>query len=349
MNADVAPEKQIKLAWGPGSLSGLYAIVEEIAAKDLNNLYRTSCFFADPNRYKSFCAVYAVMRIVDDRIDEILARNDVSDEELVREHAVLEAWHRCVSSCLSGLEPEEHDLLGSDHPQIKEILTTFTESSNLFPVPATLWDNFFEAMRWDLEGRGFGTFAEFVEYTEGASVAPTTIYLYLIVAAQQSDGNTYQPPPQFDLIRCGRDLGLFAYLGHILRDLAYDISTGENGLFYLTDEDMAAHGVFKESLLSDLESGSSGSGLQALVHDLVERARISAKNGRAGFQVLGGQLDPDCAFILEMIVGMYERVLDKIASCSYDVMSGKHKLTDLEKMQIAVETAESLGLKLHVG
>ena len=77
MHSGAAPEKQIKQVWGPGSLSGLYAIVEEIAAKDLNNLYRTSCFFADPNRYKSFCAVYAVMRIVDDRLDEIIARNDV--------------------------------------------------------------------------------------------------------------------------------------------------------------------------------------------------------------------------------------------------------------------------------
>ncbi len=349
MHSAITPEKQIKQAWGPGSLSGLYAIAEEIAAKDLNNLYRTSCFFIDPNRYRSFCAMYAVMRIVDDRIDEILAGDDVSDEELVREHEILEAWHRCVSSCLSGARPDEHDLEKIGHPRIEKIIATFTEASALFPVPAALWDNFFEAMRWDLEDRDFGTFAEFVEYTEGASVAPTTIYLYLITASFQSERNAYHLPSEFDLIQCGRDLGLFAYLGHILRDLACDISSGERGLFYLTGEDMDTHGVSRESLITDLESGTSSPGLQSLVRDLVERAWMSGKNGRAGLQVLEGQLDSDCAFILEMIIRIYERVLDKIASCSCDVMTDRHKLTDLEKIQIAAETAESMGLTLHLG
>ena len=131
MHSSVIPDNNIKQIWSPGSLSGLYTTSEEIAAKDLNNLYRTSCFFADPNRYKSFCAVYAVMRIVDDRVDEILARDTVSEEGINREREILEAWHGCVSSCLAGSNPEETELEGTGHPQIREILKAFTESSKL--------------------------------------------------------------------------------------------------------------------------------------------------------------------------------------------------------------------------
>jgi hypothetical protein len=32
------------------------------------NLYRTSCFFRDMERHRAFCAQYAIMRLVDDRV-----------------------------------------------------------------------------------------------------------------------------------------------------------------------------------------------------------------------------------------------------------------------------------------
>jgi phosphate-selective porin len=37
----------IEAAWAPGAFSG---VAESIAAKDLTNLYRTSCFFREEDR-----------------------------------------------------------------------------------------------------------------------------------------------------------------------------------------------------------------------------------------------------------------------------------------------------------
>lgn len=347
-SAVVPGNKSIKQVWKPGSLQGADAVAETVAAKDLNNLYRTSCFFADAERYRVFCALYSVMRIVDDRVDDVLARKGVGAEERAQERDILEAWHRIVTACLEGSSPAEDDIRGSDYPRIDELLTAFKEAIRKFPVPAVLWENFFTAMRRDLEQYGFATYSEFLEYTEGASVAPATIYLYLIAAEQDSEEDAFYPPSDFDLIQCGRQLGLFTYIGHILRDLARDLAAGDQGLLYLAADDMAAHGLTAQTLLTDLASGSSSPPLRALTCDLVERARAAAERGRACMQVLEGKLSSDRAFILELIVRIYEKVVEKIAACSYDLMADHHKLTDLEKDEIALEVAESMGLSVSL-
>ena len=69
--------------WCPGSLSGTDGTAEAIAAIDFNNLYRTSCYFVDPERYRAFCALYAIMRVVDDRVDEVLAQGCPEEEAIL--------------------------------------------------------------------------------------------------------------------------------------------------------------------------------------------------------------------------------------------------------------------------
>jgi hypothetical protein len=57
-----------------------YRVTEAIASRDHNNLYITSSFFMDRMKYKAFCAFYAVMRLVDDRIDNLPLSNKQNEE-----------------------------------------------------------------------------------------------------------------------------------------------------------------------------------------------------------------------------------------------------------------------------
>lgn len=49
-----------------------YRVTEVIASRDHNNLYINSSVFKDRLKYKAFNAIYAVMRIVDNRNDNLL-------------------------------------------------------------------------------------------------------------------------------------------------------------------------------------------------------------------------------------------------------------------------------------
>ncbi|HSL83504.1 MAG TPA: hypothetical protein VLF66_12075, partial [Thermoanaerobaculia bacterium] len=87
---------------GSDPLREAYSQAETIAARDLNNLYLTSRFFADPNRFRAFCVFYAVMRLVDDRVDELCARRGVPEAEREGVAAEVEAWRLAVEGAYRG-------------------------------------------------------------------------------------------------------------------------------------------------------------------------------------------------------------------------------------------------------
>jgi phytoene synthase len=334
----------VDAAWAPGALSGASGVAESVAAKDLNNLYRTSCYFRDIERYRAFCAMYAVMRVVDDRVDNLLAQPNFASSRWAQTLAVVTAWHHVVRACLSGRRPASADCLGCDDSHIDELVVAFADAVERFPVSVQLWDDFFAAMLRDLERNGFATYRQFLEYARGAAVAPTTIYLHLITAERRRDENVFDAPRDFDIMRCGQALGRFAYLAHVLRDLREDLAIGEHGLLYLAADDMAAHGVTEGSLRRDARAGTASPHQRALVRDLAARAWRFAKEGRQYLAALDGKLSADRAFVLELIVGIYEGVLRKIVSCSHDVMGERHRLTSGEKERIAVGIASAQGV-----
>ncbi len=336
----------VEAVWAPGVLSGANAVAESIAAKDLTNLYRTSCYFRDKERYRAFCAMYAVMRVVDDRVDNLLAQPHLTPSDRAQTVGVVEAWRRAAKACLSGCRPKLEDRVTCDHPHTDELLVAFSGAVEQFPVPVQLWDDFFAAMLQDLEREGFATYRQFLEYAEGAAVAPTTIYLHLITAERRADERVFDAPRGFDLVRCGRALGRFAYLAHILRDLRSDLATGEHGLLYLAEDDMTAHGVSVESLRRDAAAATASPRLRALVRELVERASTLAREGHTCSSALDGRLSADRGFVLKLIMGIYEGVLGKIVSCSHDVMAGRHRLTTAEKGRIALDIATAQGVAL---
>jgi phytoene/squalene synthetase len=325
------------------SLAACYSIAEAIASRDKNNLYLSSRYFGDANKYRAFCALYAVMRVLDDRIDSLPSRAGLSATGRAAEHAVVDRWARAVEDCFAGREPVVPAPADAAHPDGAALLCALADAVRRFPVPPGLWRNFFAAMHRDIDCPRFATYREFLDYAEGATVAPTTIYLYLVASAADGAG-TYRLPAGFDLLDCGRQLGRFAYLGHILRDLAADLATGDEGLLYLARDDMDAHGVSEETLFADLARKEASPPLRGLVADLVARARGFLEEGRRLMRALEGKLTPDCAFILELIVTIYREVIDRIEACGCDPLSGGHQLSTGDKKRIAFRLATRSGL-----
>jgi phytoene/squalene synthetase len=323
----------------PCQLTGVDAVAEAIAARDANNLYRTSCFFQDPERYRSFCAQYAVMRVVDDRIDALPARTSLTPLEVATERDVVDAWRCAVEAVYAGQNLCCGVLRRTGHAQARELLTALRSALHLFPVPCMLWRNFFDAMARDVEQPRFRTYTDFLAYAEGATAAPTTIYLYLLTAQRRAPGDgPYVTPAGFDLLRCGRALGLFAYLTHILRDLPDDVGGNRGahgeGLLYVAEDDLASHQLTPAMLNEDRVRGCSRAALRQLVFTLIVRSRAALAEGQRYLTMLNGQLSPDCAFILRLIVALYVKTLQKIEACGGDPMRRCHTLTEAEKEAI---------------
>lgn len=331
----------------PSSLVGdsSFEVSEAISARDLNNLYLTSCYFRDRERFQAFCGLYALMRVIDDRVDAITDRTALSDQERDREHGVIDAWASAFIAAVEGVEISRQDLFACETADAPALLEAAARSMRLFPVPLVLWQRFFRAMHADVDQARFATYAEFLDYTEGASVAPTTIYLYLLAAERQGEG-PYLVPSGFDLLTCGRHLGTFAYLAHILRDLAEDLEATDQGLVYLSTEDLAAYGLDEEALRQDLQKREARPKLRELVAELAGRSREHLAAGRALLAPLAGRLEKDCDFILELIVTLYDQILRRIEAADDDPMRGEHQLTLEQKQEIAMAVAARVGFEI---
>lgn len=334
---DLAPKR-------PVPLEGSYAAAEAIASRDRNNLYLTSCFFQEPAKYKAFCVFYALMRVVDDRVDGLLDRVALSERDRCREREVVSAWDEAVTEALLGRTATRAVVRECDHPHAADLLDAFADSATVFRTPPALWTDFFRSMQWDLDHDRFDTWQQFLTYAQGASVTPTTIYLRLLASRSDPSTGAFSLPQGLPIAKCGRQLGTFAYLAHIVRDLAEDLQTGARGRLYVTSEDMILHGVTYGGLTRDLKKKRASRATRALVADLLGRARHHLGEGRTTAAALQEKLEKDCAFILELIITMYERVILKIEACGHDPLAGRHRLTAAEKQGVALDVARRLAL-----
>jgi len=301
-------------------LDDALGLCEEISARDQSNLWLVSQFLQDRRRYEAFIAMYAVMRVVDDRVDSLPGPHRLTPGDRALALAELDRWEARIGSALAG------------SPSNDPLDLALAAAARLFQAPASLWVNFLRAMRFDVDHDRIDTAARFLDYAEGATAAPTTIYLYLL-AARPDEAGRYTLPPlpgPFDLLECGRSLGVFAYLAHILRDVAKDLGLGERGRIYLPIEDLAAAGLSEADYRSIVGSGAAtpappGGGdarWDRLVAITLQRARAFESTGAAKARARFPLMDEDCRFILSLIIRTYGRLLDRIEADPRCMLSG---------------------------
>jgi len=326
-------------------LSDVHKVAEAIARKDKNNLSLTSSFFKDKTKYRVFCSYYSLMRVVDDHIDSLPSYDQRSKKLIDEELKFLDSWERIVTSSIRGIFPDKKLLTATGCNEAEAICESFIDSYKTIPVKKKLWTNFFNAMRSDISSNEFATWSDFIDYSEGATVAPTTIYLTLIASKFNTSMNRYEAEKNFDILECGRNLGLFAYLGHIIRGLAKDIRE-ESTRICISNEDMTAHGLSIDTITKDVFKRQADPKTRNLIMDLLLRAKNYHDNGRAIAEEIMDFLESDCRFILELIITIYENIIKKIESTDCNPMSNIHYLTRREKAKIVKSVAYQTGFPL---
>lgn len=201
--------------------------------------------FWDKDRFEAAKVCYRFMRKIDDMIDDRKAEINSLDEceKNLFTNKVYD-WTECLQ-----------DKSVSD-PMIAEVV----EVIGKYNIPLNLFNNFASSMIYDIHNDGFPDIQSFLEYAEGASVAPASVFLHLCCL---NNGDINYVKPSMDLLELARPCAIFSYLVHIIRDFQID---QQNNLNYF------AHDLLKANNLSsyDLKTMANGAPISANFRNLIE-------------------------------------------------------------------------------
>jgi phytoene synthase len=167
------------------------------------NILIAASFWED-DRYHAARVCYRFMREIDDMVDDRKSsekRISCMEKQLLSEK--VNNWINCL------------DKNTGNDPFLQELINTV----DTYKIPLLYFHNFAEAMQYDINHNSFPTFQSFIEYAEGASVAPASIFVHL--CCLQKENGSYEVPP-IDILEVARPCAIFSYLVHVIRDFQKD-------------------------------------------------------------------------------------------------------------------------------
>jgi phytoene synthase len=270
--------------------------------KDHPNILVAANFW-DQERFCAAKACYKFMRAIDDLIDNHKAKNKlIAVGERKDFISNVEEWMRMIiisKEC----NPEQAELL---------------ETIQRFRIPVWPLEAFAKAMIYDINNDGFPTLKAFLNYSEGASVAPAAIFVHLN-SISKKDGVYVNPP--FDVKWAATPCAIFSYLVHIIRDFQKDQL---NNLSYFAD-DLIIQCKLSRKKLHEFAMGKPVDEkfrrLIGIYYKLADEYRIKTYDVIREIRPL---LEPGYQLSLEIIFNLYLMVFERI-----DLVHGRFTTEEL--------------------
>jgi phytoene/squalene synthetase len=229
--------------------------------------------------------------MIDDMID-----NRKADQEVLNclERQMFTDRVNTYIDCLEMVDPGD--------PLIAEVIRTV----HTYKIPLALFRTFAASMIHDIHHNGFGTFEEFLAYSEGASVAPASVFVHLCCLGRI---NGSYLAPSMNITELARPCAIFSYLVHIIRDFQKDQNNNLN--YYPAD-------VLKkyELLPSDLKDIASGAPVPASFRRMIREYCGHAESYRLQtleqIKRLSTLIEPRYLLSLHIIYNLYLQVYERI-------------------------------------
>ncbi len=269
----------------------------ELATKQPNHLHTAASRLSSARRYEFFLACYAAMRALDDLVDCEFLGGDVAAREELRPVMMqrLAQWEAQVEAAArGGYTAHEDDF----EPRVFEALNEFLSRSDLGAVP---FARLAASLRRDLEERSLRSWEDFLEYCEGAAVAPGAIFLYLLAADEDAEGG-FRYPRADQILDEARDLAHYCYLTHIVRDLAVDAS--RDAQLLTIPEDWLHEAGFRRDAFR-LAAAAEKPTVAPLARRLLEEAEAAGARAQIGLLGFAEDLSVAHRSILDYLFGLY--------------------------------------------
>jgi phytoene synthase len=230
--------------------------------------------------------------------------DDLSDGEGVADRSgAIAQWREQLSQALNGNAP--------DHP----IWPAFTDAVASYRIPHRYFDEMIAGVSSDLEPRRIETFDELYRYCyQVASVVGLTIVHVF----------GFDSP---DALPLAEKCGVAFQLTNILRDVKED---AEKGRIYLPAEDLRRFQVGMKDLLAKTPSAA----LRKLLEFETQRARAYYRESAP----LVALIHPGSRASIRALIGIYSRLLEKIAGSGYDVLARRIRVPGWQKLWIVARS-----------
>jgi len=241
-----------------------------------------------------FCAAktcYKFMRAIDDMIDNHKAKNKfIAPGERKEFVANVDDWLKMIivsKEC---------------NPLQEELIKTI----EIFRIPVWPMEAFAKSMIYDINNDGFPTIDTFLEYANGASVAPASIFVHLNGLSKE---NGHYTDPPFDVKWAAKPCAVFSYLVHIIRDFQKDQL---NNLSYFADDLIINNGLTRETLLEFAHGKPINNNFRNLIKHyylLADEYRLKTYDI---IKQISPLLEPGYQLSLEIIFNLYLMVFERI-------------------------------------
>ena len=263
-----------------GTLEQDYAICRQIMQTASKN-YSFSSLFLPEDRKPHVEALYAVLRVGDDRVDVAHAGFSSALEAIVD-------WRENYWRAF------EHG--DSDDP----VLRAYLDTADKFKIPADILNPYFRAMRDDLSITRFPTFDDLLYYMDGSAIPVGRAMAHILGT------NT---PQVSDAFPAADSLSIAMQLSNFWRDIGED---WQRGRVYLPLEDMAHFGYSEEQLAA----GIVNENFVALLDFEIRRTREYYAQAFEGISLLAsGRWGVLNAFHI------YSAILEHIEQINYNVFA----------------------------
>jgi phytoene/squalene synthetase len=247
--------------------------------------------FWEEDRYLAAKTCYRYMRAIDDLIDcHKSVHTIIADTEKEQFMEKVQEWIALATEA-GKTNPEKHELL---------------ETIQRFHIPVWPLEAFARSMIYDIDHNGFRTLADFLEYSQGASVAPASIFVHLNGLTRQ---NLEYRPPAFDVRSAATPCAIFSYLVHIIRDFQKDQL---NNLNYFADDIMLDNGLTAAGLRKIAEGGIIPGEFRTMMATYCNLAEAYRKDTYTIIEQIAPLLEPRYRLSLEIIFNLYLMVFERI-------------------------------------
>jgi phytoene/squalene synthetase len=173
-------------------------------------------------------------------------------------------------------------------------------------------------MLFDIDHNAFSTFREFIDYAEGASVAPASVFVHLCCLTER---NGEYVPPDLDVIKVARPCAIFSYIVHIIRDFQEDQL---NNLNYFANDVLDRNNLVPADLKKIANGGRVTDSFRNMMKEYHNYAQSYSEKTRIEIENLTPQVNGRYLLSLHIIYNLYKMVFDRI-----DIENGKFTSEEL--------------------